>query len=122
MWPTSLHSLRRKARCGFLSPLKIHHLQLGFTPLTLDRMASTLTTRPQRTTSLGRYFRHSVFGLNTEYDVWYEGSFGKIVWGGRGLLPPDVSVDSPDLCKLRHLEEMNMVPRDATGIKGSGGK
>jgi len=42
--------------------------------------------------------------------------------GGRGLLPPDMPVDSPDLCKLRHLEGMNMVARDETEIRSSGGK
>lgn len=47
---------------------------------------------------------------------------GRICGGRRGLLPPEMSVDSPDLCKLRHLEEMNTVLRDATEIRGRRGK
>jgi hypothetical protein len=42
--------LRRKAYCGFLSPLNIHHFQTGLNPRTLDPMASTLATTTPRAT------------------------------------------------------------------------
>jgi hypothetical protein len=48
MGPTALLPLRRKACCGFLSPLKICCLLLGLNPPTLDPMASTLTITPAR--------------------------------------------------------------------------
>jgi hypothetical protein len=46
MGPTDLLPLRRKACCGFLSPLKICCVLLGLNPPTLDPMASTLTITP----------------------------------------------------------------------------
>jgi hypothetical protein len=52
MWPTALLSLRRKSCYGFLSPFKVHHPRHGLNPRTLGRMASTVSTRPPRTTRL----------------------------------------------------------------------
>jgi hypothetical protein len=53
VWPTALLSLRKKACCGFLSPLKkIYRLRPGFNPRTLWAMALMLTARPSRTTHL----------------------------------------------------------------------
>jgi len=43
---------------------------------------------------------------------------GKIVWGGRRVLPSAEPVDSPDLCKLWHLKRMNIVPWDDKGTEG----
>jgi hypothetical protein len=42
MGPTALLPLRRKLCCGFLSPLKIRHTQLGLNPRILGPMASIL--------------------------------------------------------------------------------
>jgi hypothetical protein len=50
MGPPSLPSLRRKACCGFLSPLKIHRLFWAWACEPWGQMASTLNTRPPRTT------------------------------------------------------------------------
>jgi hypothetical protein len=58
MEPTALLFLRRKSYYGFLSPLKIHRPQLGLNPLTSDPMASTITTRPPRTTGNHGYLRN----------------------------------------------------------------
>jgi hypothetical protein len=50
MGPTALLTLRRKACCGFLSPLKIHLPRQGLSPRTLGPMANMLTVIPSRTT------------------------------------------------------------------------
>jgi hypothetical protein len=49
MGVTSLFPLRRKASCGFLSPLKILRHRPGLNLQILGPMGNTLTTRPPRT-------------------------------------------------------------------------
>jgi hypothetical protein len=46
----SFTSLRKKACCEFLLPLKIHRPQPGFNPRNLATIGSTLTITPPRTT------------------------------------------------------------------------
>jgi hypothetical protein len=50
MGPTALLPLRRKACCGFLSPLNIHRPQslAGFEPVILGSSGNHATTRPPR--------------------------------------------------------------------------
>jgi hypothetical protein len=48
---TDLLPLRRKACCGFLSPLQIHCSWTGSNPRTLGPLASTITITPPRTIS-----------------------------------------------------------------------
>jgi hypothetical protein len=48
----SLFPIWRKSCYRFLMPLKIHHPRLGFNPRLLGPMASTITSRPLRATSL----------------------------------------------------------------------
>jgi hypothetical protein len=48
--PTALLPLRRKACYGVLSPLKIHRHRPGLNSRTSGSVASSLTTRPPRTT------------------------------------------------------------------------
>jgi hypothetical protein len=45
---TTLRSLRRKACCGILSPLKMHLPWLGLIPRTLGPVSNTLTITPPK--------------------------------------------------------------------------
>jgi hypothetical protein len=51
MEPTALRPLRRKARWGFLSPLKTCHPRTCMNPVTFGPVVSTITTRPPTRTS-----------------------------------------------------------------------
>jgi hypothetical protein len=76
MGPTALLPLQRKARCGFLWPLKIHRMGQVLNLQTLSPMESTITITPPTPHSLltvyskqaGEYnlnLRRSEVGSNT---------------------------------------------------------
>jgi hypothetical protein len=53
---TALLPFRRKACCGFLSPLKIHRPRPGLNPQTFSSVASTLAITRSRTTFVFFFF------------------------------------------------------------------
>jgi hypothetical protein len=66
---TAVLPFRRKERCRILSPLKIHRPRPVLNPRTLVTIASTLTSRPLKTTRF-RIIPHTSFTCHNDNIQW----------------------------------------------------
>jgi hypothetical protein len=84
MGPTAWLSLRRKACCGFLSPLQIHRPRPGLNPRTLGPMTSTPPRTLSEVVSDG-----GIKHLLKCWLIWTQVTLVKFYWTTRRYIPED---------------------------------